>query len=318
MALRNARIYVAGHQGILGSALWRLLHEEHVGTLLAHTPQELDLTDARAVRETFVRERPDILFLCAGLSGGILANRNRPADFLHQNLAVQDSLFEAARLTGVGHLVYFGAAAVYPRRAPSPIQASAFLQGGLEGTTAAYAVAKAAGIIACQAYNAQYGSPRCMALVPADLYGPGDDFAPSTSHVLAALVAKLHDAQAAGHSFVSLWGSGHPVREFIHARDVARAALVALRHEDAIGAGPLNVGTGREISIRLLAELVARKVGYLGEILWDTSFPEGAPSRVLDSTPLRDLGWTPTISLEEGLEEVYQDFLARETVRRAG
>ncbi len=306
------RAYVAGHRGMLGSALLRLLEAEGCASILTRSREELDLGEARAVKVAFLEDRPEVVFLCAGLTGGIEANRSRPAEFLHANLAVQDAVFEAALACGARHLVFYGSSCVYPKEAPQPIEEGALFGGPIEATSAPYAVAKTAGILACQAYNAQYGSTRFIALVPNSMYGPGDNYDPASSHVLSALVRRFHEAKVQGLPSVRLWGSGKPTREFVYVDDAARASLFAVEAADRMENRHYNIGTGLETPIRDLAHRVAAVVGYPGEILWDPSRPDGTARKVLNSESFRGLGWAPTVALDDGLVRTYGAFLRRQ------
>ena len=308
---RASRVFVAGHSGLLGSSLLRVLAAAGFRELRTRTRQELDLADPRAVRAAFLVERPEVVFLAAGLTGGILANARRPADFLHANLVVQDAVFEAALACGTATLVFYGSSCVYPRDCARPICEDALGTGAVEATSAAYAAAKTAGIAACEAYNRQYGTTRFLALVPNSLYGPGDNFDPESSHVLAALVGRFHAAKVAGAPSVTLWGTGEPRREFLFVDDAARASMFAVLNADRLENRHYNLGSGRDLGIADLARLVAAKVGYGGEILWDTAKPDGPARKLLDSSSFRALGWSPEVSLESGLASTYDWYLKR-------
>lgn len=307
----RGRIFVAGHNGMLGSALTALLRQNGCEHLLLRTRTELDLADGAAVMAFFRAERPDVVFLCAGLTGGIQANRERPASFLHENLAIQDAVFEAARLCGARQVVFFGSSCTYPRDAGQPIPEDSLGAGLVEPTSAAYAAAKTAGIIACAAYNQQYPDTHFIALVPNSLYGPGDHFDPATGHVLAGLLARFHAARRDRADSVTLWGTGRPRREFLHVADAARAALFAVSHVDRLENRHYNIGTGVDLSIAELAQRVAQVVGFSGEIRWDARHPDGAARKLLDSSRFRALGWAPEVPLEAGLMQTYEWYVNR-------
>jgi GDP-L-fucose synthase len=323
------RIYVAGHRGLVGSAIVRRL--EHLGyrNLVLRTRAELDLTDARRVRAFFEQERPQYVFLAAARVGGIMANNTYPADFIRDNLLVQDSVIDAAHTTGVEKMVFLGSSCIYPKHAEQPIREEALNTGPLEPTNEAYAVAKIAGITMCRAYNRQYGS-RFISIMPTNLYGPGDNFDLSGSHVLPALIRRFHEAKARGDAEVVVWGSGSPRREFLHVDDMADASVHLMRvwaepsADGSIVGGPdaineiVNVGFGDDVSIRELAELVRRIVGFEGELRFDHTKPDGTPRKWLDSTRLRSTGWTPRIGLEEGVASTYAWFLEHHDEARLG
>jgi len=300
---RQARIYVAGHRGLVGSAICRRLQREGYGNLVLRTRQELDLLDQRAVDEFFARERPEYVFLAAARVGGIHANNTRPAEFIYENLVIETNVIHAAWKHGVKKLLFLGSSCIYPRQAPQPIKEEYLLTGPLEPTNEAYAVAKIAGLKMCQAYRRQYGF-HAICLMPTNLYGPGDNFDLESSHVLPALIRRFHEAKLAGAPRVVLWGTGTPRREFLHVDDLADAALFLMRHYDE--GGIINVGTGEDLTIAELAALVREVVGYRGEIGFDPSMPDGMPRKLLDVSRLRALGWRPKIPLREGIEATYR------------
>ena len=307
---RDARIYVAGHRGLVGSALVRALREEGFSDLLLRTRQELDLCRQDQVERFFREERPDYVFLAAAKVGGIGANRAYGGDFILQNLLIQTHVLDGVRRFGVRKLLFLGSSCIYPKFAPQPIREESFLDGKLEPTNEPYAAAKIAGIVAAQALSRQYGLS-LVSVMPTNLYGPGDNFDLETSHVLPALIRRFHEAAEAKAPSVTLWGTGTPRREFLHVDDLARACLAVMeRHE---GEQILNVGTGEDLSLRDLAELVARATGYEGRILWDPSKPDGTPRKVLDVGRIRALGWEPRIGLEEGIRETLRWY--RESLR---
>jgi GDP-L-fucose synthase len=298
------RVYVAGHHGLVGSALVRRLRSEGFDDLLLQNREELDLTDRRAVEQYFREARPQYVFLAAARVGGIMANWSYPADFIRDNLAIGLNVVEAAHSCGVGKLLFLGSSCIYPKHAPQPMKEEYLLTGALEPTNEPYAVAKIAGIKLCQAYARQYGA-RFVSIMPTNLYGPGDNFDLETSHVLAALIRKFHDAKAEGADRVVVWGTGSPRREFLYVDDLADACVFAMRNHD----DPqqiLNVGTGRDITIRELAELIASIAGYEGEIVYDTTKPDGMPRKLLDVSRIEAMGWRPATSLRDGIRKTLQ------------
>jgi GDP-L-fucose synthase len=303
---QGGRIYVAGHRGLVGSALLRRLQAEGYENLLTRSRQELDLTDARMVDEFFAAERPEHVFLAAAKVGGILANSTYPVDFLRDNLAIELAVIDAAHRHGTKKLLFLGSSCIYPKFAPQPIREEYLLTGELEPTNEPYAVAKIAGIKLCQAYREQYGED-FISVMPTNLYGPGDNFDLQTSHVLPALIRKFHEAKERGKSSVTIWGTGEPRREFLHVDDLAEACLFLMNNYS--GNEPINVGTGSDISIRELAELVSEVVGYTGEIAYDTTKPDGTPRKLLEVSRLNSLGWRAITPLKVGIERTYAWFL---------
>jgi len=299
-------VYVAGHRGLVGSALARRLRAEGYENLILRSREEVDLRDPAAVDRLFAEERPEYVFLAAAKVGGIWANATYPADFIRDNLQIQVNVIDAAHRYGVKKLLFFGSSCIYPKHAPQPLKEEYLLTGPLEPTNEAYAVAKIAGLKMVQAYRRQYGF--CgICLMPANLYGPGDNFDPKTSHVLPALIRRFHEAKVRGQRQVVVWGTGTPRREFLHVDDLADAAVFLMRHyEDE---RPINVGVGEDVSIRELAELVAEIVGYEGEMVFDRSKPDGTPRKLLDVSRLHRLGWRAAISLRQGIQQTYQWFL---------
>jgi GDP-L-fucose synthase len=304
---RDARVYVAGHRGLVGSAIWRHLTALGFSDLLGRTSGELDLRDRPAVDAFFDAERPEYVILAAAKVGGIVANDTYPAEFLSENLRIQVNVLDAAQRTGVRRLLFLGSSCIYPKLAPQPIPESALLTGPLEPTNDAYAIAKIAGVLQVQALRREYGASFVSAM-PTNLYGPGDNFDLETSHVLPALLRRFHAAKAAGAPSVTLWGTGSPRREFLHVDDLARACLHLLETYDA--PEPINVGVGEDIPIRDLAALVASVVGYDGAVEWDTSRPDGTPRKLLDVSRITALGWCPEIGLRDGITATYKWFLA--------
>jgi GDP-L-fucose synthase len=298
----DSRIFVAGHNGLVGSALVRRLEADGASRLLLRSRAELDLRDAQAVDAFFAAERPEYVFLAAAKVGGIVANDTYPADFIRDNLAIQLNVIDAAHRHGTEKLLFLGSSCVYPKHAPQPMREEHLLTGPLEPTNEAYAIAKIAGIAMCQAYRRQHGA-RFISVMPTNLYGPNDNFDLETSHVLPALIRRLHEAKLAGAPAVTLWGTGTPRREFLHVDDLADACVHLMLHYDDLEL--VNIGWGRDISIRELALLVARVVGYGGALEWDASRPDGTPRKLLDTSRLEGLGWAPRIGLEEGVRGVY-------------
>ena len=302
--LQGRRVCVAGHSGMLGSALVRRLVEEDC-RLLPLGREILDLRDQAAVFAWFDEYRPDVVFLAAATVGGIYANDRQPADFLYDNLAIAANVIEAARRSEVRKLVFFGTSCMYPKMGAQPIVENSLLEGPLEPTNEWYGVAKIAGVKLCQAYRRQYGCD-FITVVPTNLYGPGDNFDPLQSHVIPALIRKLYDAVEEGRETVAVWGTGKPRREFMHVDDAADAAVFLLRHWSA--EEPINVGTGEDIAIAELAETIARVVGFKGRFAFDLSKPDGAPRKALDASKLLALGWRAQIGFDQGVRETYDWF----------
>lgn len=310
----NARVYVAGHRGLVGSAILRRLRQAGHADLLTRTHAELDLREQAAVEAFFAAERPEYVFLAAAKVGGIQANDSYPAEFIHDNLAIQTSVIHAAWRHGVKKLLFLGSSCIYPRLAPQPIREDSLLTGPLEPTNEWYAIAKIAGLKQCQAYRRQYGFS-AISLMPTNLYGPGDNFDLASSHVLPALIRKFHEARERGDPMVTVWGSGTPRREFLHVDDLADAALFLMQSYD--DEAIVNVGVGEDLTIRALAELVREVVGYPGEIAYDTSKPDGTPRKLLDVHRLHALGWRARIPLREGIAGTYAWYLEhRDSLRR--
>lgn len=303
---RAASIYVAGHSGLIGSAMVRKLRREGFDNLLLVDRADLDLTDTVAVDRFFARAAPRYVVLAAGRVGGIVENSRYPADFMEANLAIELNVLRAAHRAGVEKLILFASSCMYPRECAQPMAETALLAGQPEPTSMAYAVAKLAGLQLCLAYNRQYGQQRFVPVIPNSVYGPNDEFDPDAGHVLSALIRRFHAAKCSGAGCVTLWGSGTPRREFVHSDDVASAALMLLAADTGAVQFPLNVGTGTDLSIRELAHKVARVVGYDGDIAWDRSKPDGAPCKLLDSTRIRSLGWQPQIDFDAGLANTYR------------
>jgi GDP-L-fucose synthase len=311
---KDAKVFVAGHRGLVGSAVLRRLEAGGFTNVLTATRDELDLRDQGAVDEWFAAHRPDYVFLVAGTVGGILANSTRPAEFIYDNLMIHGTVVHASHLTGVTKLLYLGSSCIYPRHATQPITEEQLLTGPLEPTNEWYAVAKIAGIKLCQAYRRQYGADFISAM-PTNLYGPNDNFDLASSHVLPALIRKFHDAKTSGDPRVEIWGTGSPMREFLHVDDLADACVYLM--ENYSDDMHINVGTGVDLSIRELAEKV-RDVVFPDAVLhFDTSKPDGTPRKVLDVSRLRDLGWSPNYDLDRGISTTYEWFLRQHTSNTA-
>ena len=315
---KKAIIYVAGHRGLAGSAIVRQLQQKGCGNLLLRTHAELELTDQAAVRDFFERERPDYVFLAAAKVGGIVANNSYPAEFIHSNLAIQTNVLHESWRAGVKRLLFLGSSCIYPRECPQPIKEAYLLTGPLEATNRPYAVAKIAGVEMCWSYNRQYGT-RFLAAMPTNLYGPGDSYDLNNSHVLPALIRKMHEAMKDGLEEVVIWGTGSPMREFLYSEDMAEACvylldLPAAKFEELVSDSvpPLvNIGCGEDQTIAELAQTVARVVGFRGSLRFDTSKPDGTPRKLLDSARINALGWRPRTRIDAGIAAAYQDFLGR-------
>jgi GDP-L-fucose synthase len=305
----NSRIYVAGHRGLVGSAIWRELERQGFKNLIGRTRPEVNLLDAAAVQKFFAETKPEFVFYAAAKVGGILANDTQPAAFLFENLQIQNNLIHTAYQTGTRKLLFLGSSCIYPRLAPQPLKEEYLLTGELEPTNQWYAVAKIAGIKLCQAYRRQYGCDFISAM-PTNMYGPNDNYDLQTSHVLPALIRKFHDAKINSAATVTCWGTGAPLREFLYADDLAGACVFLMQNysEEQF----INVGSGSEITIRELSELVKRVVGFAGEIVWDTTKPNGTPRKLMDSSRLFALGWKPQVDLETGIRLAYGDFLGKQ------
>lgn len=306
---RDATFYVAGHRGLVGSAIWRRLERGGFTNLVGRTSAELDLKDRDATFAFFEAVKPRYVVLAAAKVGGIMANNTYPHDFLSDNIRIQTNVMDAALENGTERLLFLGSSCIYPKFAEQPIQEDSLLTGHLEPTNDAYAIAKIAGILNVQAVRRQYGLPWISAM-PTNLYGPNDNFSPKGSHVLPALIRRYDEAAKSGAASVTNWGTGTPRREFLHADDMADACLHLMEHYD--GPGQVNVGTGTDVTIREIAETIAGVVGYEGETEWDTSKPDGTPQKLLDVSRLADAGWTAQISLEEGLRRTVAWYHANE------
>jgi GDP-L-fucose synthase len=303
----QSRIFIAGHRGMVGSALMREFEAKGYRNLVTRGHGMLDLTDQQAVRAFFAAERIDVVLLAAARVGGILANATNPATFIYENLAIATNVIDAAYRSGVERLVFFGSSCIYPKQCPQPIRESELLSGALEPTNEPYAIAKIAGLRLCEAYNRQYGT-RYVALMPTNLYGPNDNYDLSTSHVLPALIRKAHEAKLARAASLTVWGTGEPRREFLHVDDLARATRFVLEHD--VNDGIYNVGVGTDLTIRELAQRVAETVGFEGEVVFDRSKPDGTPRKLLDVSKLTHMGWRARIELTDGIRATYAHYVA--------
>lgn len=301
----SARIYVSGHRGMVGSAIVRALAKKGLPAPLVYTSRELDLRDQSAVRAMMERDKPTHVFVAAAKVGGIHANNVYRADFLYDNLMIEANLIHAAHAVGVEKLLFLGSSCIYPKLAPQPLTEDALLTGALEPTNEPYAIAKIAGIKLCEAFRDQHGH-NFISAMPTNLYGPGDNYDLKNSHVVPALIRKFHEAKVAGAPTVTCWGTGSPRREFLHVDDLADACLFLMEHYDEKPF--VNVGTGVDLPIRELAEMIGRIVGFTGDIIWDTDKPDGTPRKLMNCDRIHNLGWTHKIDLEAGLTEVYGEF----------
>lgn len=303
---KNSKIFIAGHKGMVGSAITRNLEKAGFTNILVRGSKELDLRNQSQVFAFFEQERPEYVFLAAAKVGGIVANNTYRADFIYENMAIQNNVIHASYQNGVKKLMFLGSSCIYPKLAPQPLKEEYLLTGLLEPTNEPYAIAKIAGIKMCEAYRSQYGCD-FISVMPTNLYGPNDNYDLQNSHVLPALIRKFHEAKENGKAEVVLWGSGSPLREFLHADDMADACVFLMQNYS--GSEFLNIGTGHDISIKDLAELVKKTVGFVGEIVWDSTKPDGTPRKLMDVSKLKSLGWTYNIDLEEGIASAYADFL---------
>ncbi len=304
---KHAKLYVAGHRGMVGSAIVRALGRAGYTNLITRTSAKLDLRDQAAVRAFFEAERPEYVFLAAAKVGGIAANNTYRAEFLYENLAIQTNVIHQAWASGARKLLFLGSSCIYPKLAPQPLREDALLTGTLEPTNEPYAIAKIAGIKQAEAYRDQYGFD-AISVMPTNLYGPNDNYDLERSHVLPAMIRKFYEAKLRGDATVTLWGDGSPRREFLHADDLAEACVYLMQHYD--GRDFLNVGTGEDLPIKDLAELVRQAVGWQGQIVWDTTKPNGTPRKLMDVSRLQALGWRPRISLAEGVRRTVAEFVA--------
>ncbi len=308
-----AKIYVAGHRGMVGSAIVRKLQKEGYTNLVLKTSAELDLRDQVKVADFFAAEKPDYVFLAAAKVGGIVANNTYRADFLYENLAIQNNIIHSSFVNKVKKLQFLGSSCIYPKLAPQPLKESYLLSGYLEETNEPYAIAKIAGIKMCEAYRAQYGCD-FISVMPTNLYGPNDNYDLENSHVLPAMIRKFQEAKERGDASMTLWGTGSPMREFLHADDLAEACVYLM--ETYSDSELVNIGTGIDVTIKELAETVKEIVGFTGSIQWDTSRPDGTPRKLMDVSKLHSLGWKHKIELKEGIALAYQDFLTNVSIRK--
>jgi len=302
---KDSKIYIAGHRGMVGSAITRRLKAEGYSNLLVRTSSEMDLRNQQQVCEFFQAERPDFVFLAAAKVGGIIANNTFRADFLYENLMIQSNIIHSAHVYKTRKLLFLGSSCIYPKLAPQPLKEEYLLTGELEPTNEPYAIAKISGIKMCDAYRAQYGD-NFISVMPTNLFGPNDNYDLTTSHVLPALIRKFHEAKTGSLPHVTLWGSGKPFREFMHSDDIAAACMYLMNHFDQ--AGFINVGTGKDCSIYDLAMIIKGIVGYEGDVIFDSTKPDGTPRKLMDVSKLNALGWRSSISLEEGIRTVYEDY----------
>ena len=316
MLKHDASIYVAGHSGLIGSAVVRRLERDGYRTPITRRRSELDLQNSGQVSEFFEKVRPEYVVLAAGRVGGIVENQTFPADFMDENIAIQLNVLKAARQVGVRRLILFGSSCMYPRECPQPMAEDALLSGKPEPTSLPYAISKLAGTYLCLAYNKQDHDTHFIPMIPNSAYGPHDNFDPKSAHVLSALIARFHQAKISGAELITLWGSGLARREFIHADDIADASVHLLNRDDLAVELPINIGVGQDVSIKELAELIAGIVGYRGKLQWDPTKPDGAPRKLLNSARIRSLGWKPRIAFAEGVAATYRwyvDHVGRET-----
>lgn len=309
---KNSKVYVAGHRGLVGSAIWRVLSSEGYENLVGRSHRELDLEDQGQVQQFFDTEKPDYVFLAAARVGGIHANNTYPADFIYNNIQIQNNVIDAAYRSGVKKLLFLGSSCIYPKFAKQPMDEGQLLDGKLEPTNEPYAIAKIAGIVMCQSYNRQYGT-NFISVMPTNLYGPGDNYHPENSHVIPGLLRRFHEAKEQNKEEVVVWGTGSPLREFLYSEDLARACVFLMANydagEDSTGGEIVNIGSGIEVSIKELAETVKRVVGFEGKLTFDSTKPDGTPRKLLDVSRLHGMGWQHKIDLESGLKLAYEDFL---------
>ena len=303
---KNSKIFIAGHRGMVGSAIHRKLLSEGYNNIITRTSSELDLRVQEPVNEFFETERPDYVFLAAAKVGGIWANQSFPADFIYQNIVVQSNVIHSAYATGVKKLLFLGSSCIYPKLAPQPMKEEYLLTGLLEQTNEPYAIAKIAGIKMCDAYRAQYGC-NFISVMPTNLYGPNDNYDLQNAHVLPTLIRKFHEAKQNGDPAVTIWGTGTPMREFLHADDLADACCFLMENYNQEGL--VNIGTGEDVTITELAMLIKEVVGYEGDLIYDASKPDGTPRKLMDVSKLTNLGWKYSIELKDGLKQVYADYL---------
>lgn len=303
---KNAKIFVAGHRGMVGSAIVRALNKQGYTNIITRTHSEMDLTNQAEVEKFFKEEKPDYVFLAAAKVGGIIANSEAPADFMYDNLTLEMNVIHSAYINGCKKLLFLGSSCIYPRMAPQPMSEKVLLTSELEKTNEAYALAKISGLKYCEYLNRQYGADY-ISVMPTNLYGPNDNYHPTHSHVLPALIRRFHEAKESGAESVTCWGDGTPLREFLYVDDLADACVYLMNNYS--GDETVNIGSGKELTIKELTEMVADIIGYKGEILWDTAKPNGTPRKLLDISKLKSLGWTYKVELPEGIKLTYDDFL---------
>ncbi len=303
MMEKGSKIYIAGHKGLVGSAITRALVSRGFSNLILKERKALDLLDQKAVALFFEKEKPEYVFLAAAKVGGIMANKTYPAEFIYENLTVQENVLENARINGVKKLLFLGSSCIYPRLAPQPIKEEYFMTGELEPTNRAYAIAKIAGIVTCQSYNEEYGT-NFISVMPTNMYGPNDNFDLENSHVMPALIRKFHEAKEANKKELTLWGTGEARREFLHVDDFARAAIFLMHNYN--DSEIINVGTGEDATIKQLALIIAETTGFSGTIVWDKEKPDGTPRKLLDVLKIHNLGWRHSMRLQEGIEQTYK------------
>lgn len=309
---KDAKIYIAGHKGLVGSALVKVLKDAGFTNVIGKSHSEMDLTNQEAVIEYFEKERPEYVFLAAAKVGGIHANNTYPAEFIFSNLQIQNNIIDAAYRFGTKKMCFLGSSCIYPKFAKQPMDEGQLLDGKLEPTNAPYSVAKIAGIVMCQSYNRQYGT-NFISVMPTNLYGPGDNYHPENSHVLPALIRRIHEAKVQNSAEVVIWGTGKPLREFLYSEDMARACLFLMESYDVSndpqGGEHVNIGSGIEVSIRELAETIQEVIGYTGKLNFDLTKPDGTPRKLLDVSKLHRMGWKHEIELKEGIKRAYEDFV---------
>jgi GDP-L-fucose synthase len=303
---KNSKIYIAGHRGLVGSAIVRALQSQNYTSLILRTRDELNLLDSQKVADFFQSEKPEYVFMAAAKVGGIMANKTKKADFIYENLQVQNNIIYQSHRHNVKKLIFLGSSCIYPKLSPQPIQEEYLLTGPLEETNDAYAIAKIAGIKMCQSFNEQYQT-KYISVMPTNLYGPHDNYDLNNSHVLPAMIRKFHDAKLANHSDVTLWGDGNPRREFMYVDDMANACIHLMLHYES--SQIINIGTGEDIAIRDVAEIVQKVVGHKGRVIWDTTKPNGTPRKLLDVSKLHKTGWKYSTSLIDGIQLAYKAFL---------
>jgi len=306
MFSKQSTIYIAGHSGLIGSALLKVLREDGYKNIITRTHIELELTDKKAVENFFQKSSIDFVFLCAGKVGGIIGNKSEPASYLHENILIQDNVFEAANKYNVENIIFYGSSCTYPKVCKQPMKEEYLLSGVIEETSMGYAAAKIAGIIGCKSYNAQYNTNRFICVIPNSIYGPNDNFDLENSHVFSALIRKIDTAKEQNADSITLWGSGEPRREFIFSEDVAAASVFLMKNSQKLENSHYNLGSGIDYSIKELAEAISKVVDYRGKIEWDRGKPDGAIQKLLDSNRLLALGWKPKVSFERGLQSTYE------------